>query len=246
MAVPDVISQLAAMAADLETALAPDTDQRELQLLCEATTTAMRARGASVAVLDEDAGELRWVAANGPGADGILGQVLPLGHGLAGFVAATGQSLAVDDVSKDPRFAREVAERIGYIPGSMLVVPVLGDDGAVLGALSVLDRSGREDDLTVAAAFAAVAAAIVPGPAAMRNLGQLMLDTIAAAAEEEGASDVAATLRRRAARVPNADAELARVAALLVDLRRLGGKAPATALDLVESFTAYARAQRRR
>ena len=38
------------------------------------------------------------------------------GRGIAGFVAATGQSLTVRDVISDPRFARDVGERTGYVP----------------------------------------------------------------------------------------------------------------------------------
>ena len=82
---------------------------------------------------------------------------------MASYVARTGQALAIDQVQNDPRFAGEVAERTGYSPTSMLVVPVVGDDGTVSGVVSVLDRTTAVGDpLAVATAAAAHAALLLP------------------------------------------------------------------------------------
>jgi hypothetical protein len=78
---------------------------------------------------------------------------------LANFVAASGQSLSISGVESDPRFARDVAERSGYVPTSMLLVPVLSTEGDVAGVISVLDRAstlGDVDALEVAGRFADV------------------------------------------------------------------------------------------
>lgn len=244
MAEREVLEQLSAVAADLGAALRPAAERRALTGLCEVVMATMAAAAASIAVLDEDRGELRWLAAAGPGADVVATQVLPLGTGIAGYVAAAGQSLAVDDVRADPRFAVEAAERSGYVPESLLVVPIVDDD-EVLGVLSVLDRQRRADDLVVAGRFAAVAAAVLPTGAAVRGLGAVLLDTIAEAAAAGGATELAVVLRDRAATAPPAEAELARLAALLVDLRDLGPRAQATAVSMVEAFLDYARGRRR-
>jgi GAF domain-containing protein len=53
-----------------------------------------------------------------------------------------GQPLALEDVSKDPRFSRETAESTGFIPKSLIAVPLLREDRS-LGVLSVLDRADR-------------------------------------------------------------------------------------------------------
>ena len=45
----------------------------------------------------------------------------------------------LDDVTKDPRFARDVAEGTGYVPQGMMAVPLLDDEDS-LGVLQVLDR----------------------------------------------------------------------------------------------------------
>ena len=45
----------------------------------------------------------------------------------------------IEDVPSDPRFARDVAERTGYVPKGLMAVPLLHEERA-LGVLEVLDR----------------------------------------------------------------------------------------------------------
>ena len=59
--------------------------------------------------------------------------------GIAGAAVASGEGVAVADCRSDPRFAARIAQGTGYVPHTMLVVP-LERDGAAIGALSVLDR----------------------------------------------------------------------------------------------------------
>jgi hypothetical protein len=79
--------------------------------------------------------------------------------GIAGYAFSTGQPLAVADVTADPRFERSVAEATGYIPSSLLAVPLLDERGTI-GVLEALDRHGGTftlRDLDVASALAGVA-----------------------------------------------------------------------------------------
>ena len=87
--------------------------------------------------------ELEFRAVSGQGQGILEGTRFPAARGLAGFALASRQSLAVEDVTRDPRFARDVAERSGYIPTSIMVAPLLIEDEA-LGVLSLLDRQSRE------------------------------------------------------------------------------------------------------
>jgi GAF domain len=41
-------------------------------------------------------------------------------------VLASGQPIELSDVTHDPQFARDVAERTGYVPRSILAMPVEG------------------------------------------------------------------------------------------------------------------------
>jgi GAF domain-containing protein len=69
---------------------------------------------------------------------------LPLGSGISGQVALTGETVNVPDAYADPRFDRNVDLRSGYRTLNMLVVPVWDPNGgAVIGVLQVLNkRSG--------------------------------------------------------------------------------------------------------
>ena len=69
---------------------------------------------------------------------------LPLGAGIAGQAALTGETINVPDAYADPRFDRNVDLRSGYRTLNMLVVPVWGGGGrTVIGVLQVLNkRSG--------------------------------------------------------------------------------------------------------
>jgi GAF domain-containing protein len=151
--------------------------------IADAARVSFGAESISIARVDEAAGELDYLVASGRGAEQVVGMRLPLGRGLAGYCAAAAATVAIDDVASDPRFARDVAERIGYVPRSMLVAPVVRGD-EVLGVLSVLDRTqpagaaaldlaGRfaracEGALTLAAAVEARALGSVERDAAAR------------------------------------------------------------------------------
>lgn len=84
------------------------------------------------------------------------------GRGLVGDVVATGRPIRIEDAYADARFDRTVDARTGYKTRSVLVVPLVGWEGHVLGALQVLNRQDGlafdEDDEGFLAAFAAQAA----------------------------------------------------------------------------------------
>jgi GAF domain-containing protein len=161
-----------------------------LEALCDTARVSFGAESVSIAQVVEVGGNLVYVSASGRGAEAVVGMLLPFGRGLAGYAVAAGEALAVDDVVQDPRFARDVAERIGYVPNSVLVAPIRnGDD--VIGVLSVLDRSQP----------AGAAALDLAGRFARAAAGAFELAAIAGAAEVDA---------------PEADVELD-AAALLVE-----------------------------
>ena len=69
---------------------------------------------------------------------------LPMGQGLAGQSALTGETINVPDAYADARFDRNVDLRTGFRTLNMLVVPVWDGPGqSVIGVLQVLNkRSG--------------------------------------------------------------------------------------------------------
>ena len=54
----------------------------------------------------------------------------------------TRETIVVDDVSRDARFAQEAAESTGYVPTTIMAAPLLAGDDP-LGVLEVLDARDR-------------------------------------------------------------------------------------------------------
>jgi GAF domain-containing protein len=46
----------------------------------------------------------------------------------------------IDDLQQDPRFARQAAEQMGYVPEALMAVPLVNGE-TTLGVLQVLDRA---------------------------------------------------------------------------------------------------------
>lgn len=110
-----------------------------LQGTVEVARAIFRAKAASIFLLDEARDELVFEAVSGEGADTLVGQRFPSSTGVAGWVLVTRQPLVVDDLASDTRFSREAAQSTGYVPRSLMAVPLLADERA-LGVLEVLDR----------------------------------------------------------------------------------------------------------
>jgi phosphoserine phosphatase RsbU/P len=65
---------------------------------------------------------------------------LPVGKGLAGTVAATGEPVILYDAYDDPRFDRSSDQRTGYRTRSMLCVPIKNRQQRVVGVLQLLNK----------------------------------------------------------------------------------------------------------
>jgi hypothetical protein len=111
---------------------------RVLSAIVKTAAGVFDAAATSVALRGSDGG-LVYQAAWGAGADEVVGMRLDAGHGIAGRVLATGVGEVVQDCRADPDFAAATARRTGYVPYTMLVVPLTPGDEAV-GVLTVLDR----------------------------------------------------------------------------------------------------------
>ena len=138
------VGQLVAAVGAAAKALEPPGHAELLQAVVDAARELFGAAACSIATIDDDGMYLDYRVASGEGADRIVGERLPLGRGIAGWGASSGASIAVDDVGQDPRFARDVAERTGYVPRAVLAAPLEARD-SVLGVLSVLDRRAPAD-----------------------------------------------------------------------------------------------------
>src|SRR5579871_4694160 len=120
----DLLADLARLAGDAGAVLRPAELDGFLDAVTELGRRSFLAAGCSVARLDEEADELVFVAASGEGADKVVGLRMPSGEGIAGWAAGSGQPIAIEEVGNDPHFQQEVAGRTGYIPRTIIALPL--------------------------------------------------------------------------------------------------------------------------
>ena len=153
----------------------PDASRGLMEAVVHTAAGVFGAAAASICLTDETTGELVYQSAWGAGAREIVGVRLPPGVGIAGKVVQGGDAEAVPDCRTDPRWASRIAEGTGYVPYTMLVVPLIRHDQTI-GALSILDRRDggpyRDDDLEPAGLFADLAVkALDVTPGSFTSLG---------------------------------------------------------------------------
>jgi len=95
-------------------------------------------------VVDLEHSELWSMEAHGSGLKEIR---FPVGAGLAGHAAATGDIVNIADAYLDDRFNPEFDRRTGYRTRSVLCVPVFNRDGRITGVTQAINKlEGRFDD----------------------------------------------------------------------------------------------------
>lgn len=160
----------------------PDhTDNAALGRSVTAVRALFGAAACSCALVDDDESSLTFAAADGAGADKIVGVRLPIGRGIAGWAVMSGQPIAVRDVGADARFARDVAEATEYVPTSVLAAPMFDSAGEALGVLEVLDPAVDQASdwlLTVLGTLATQTAALVEAQRAGSGSGSSALETL--------------------------------------------------------------------
>jgi GAF domain-containing protein len=237
----DLLAELAELAGQAAELVTPSELAAVAELVTAAARLAFGAAACSVAVVDEDTDELVYIAASGAGAVEIVGTRLPVGRGLGGWVAQSGQPVAVADLRGDQRFALDVAESTHYVPTALMAVPIEADEG-VIGVLSVLDRDATradaERDLELAGLFAAQAAAGIRAAEAFHDVGRILLRELARAAAD------GSTIRDALSEAPSARPAYPserRYFALLAELRTAGEAEQQLALRVLEDVLDYAR-----
>lgn len=181
----ETLKELAALAGELGPGLEPFGDREVLNDIAAVARDLFGAAACSIAVAD--GGELVYRGAAGEGADEVRGLRLPVDRGVAGSVFRTGETVAVADVSADPRFDRAFAGSTGYVPGSLHAVRLDTPVGPV-GVLQVLDaaRALDRDGLKQLELFAGLAALVIRTGTVFTDLGGALFD--AARRAVEGAS----------------------------------------------------------
>jgi len=174
-----------------------------LRSIVDATAALFQAEAASIALFDAESNRLVFRVAAGDQGQGVVGQAIPIDQGVAGYAFSTGQAIALSDVAHDPRFAGGVAALTGYVPRSLLAVPLIDGDHAI-GVLEVLDKREAATfslrDVELAGVFARQAAVAINATRIERDTRSLLAavlvelagDALDRAAAEAAAEAVAA------------------------------------------------------
>jgi GAF domain-containing protein len=169
---------LAASAGEISS---PVAHSRLLEMIVETAASVIPSRAAALFLVDEEEEELVFEVALGSKAEEVRKFRVPLGHGIAGLVAVSGQPMAVSDVAKDPRQAADIAESVGYAPESILCVPLFYEE-EIIGVLELLDREGAPSysavDMATLGLFANQAAVAIEQSRNQQSLGALLGDAI--------------------------------------------------------------------
>ena len=174
-----------AVRAEIADHLTPPAGAAVLRSVVEATVALFGAEAASIALFDPTTDRLVFRVAAGSQGEGVVGLSIPPDEGIAGYVFTTGQPLALSDVARDSRFGRSAAEQTGYVPRSLVAVPLIDDEGT-LGVLEVLDKRDEAafnlHDVALASVFARQATVAIRASRVERDTTALIRAAIGAIA----------------------------------------------------------------
>ena len=170
-----------------------------LMIIAEEIRNILTADRCSVFLVDSYKGEL-WTKVALGNEDKILR--IPIGQGIAGFVAKTGSAVNIRDAYRDTRFAQDLDRITGYQTRSVLAVPLKGRDGKALGVFEVLNKnkgSFNEEDEGLLRILATMAGSFIENATLFEDLRRSHLETIyrmALVAEYRDQEDTGKHLRR--------------------------------------------------
>jgi GAF domain-containing protein len=225
-------------------ALLPSSNDELLQTIVEAAARIFGAAAASIALVDERAGELVFRVAYGVGSETVVGMRIGLDQGVAGYVANTGQPIAISNVQSDPRFARDAAEKTGYVPRSILAMPLTVED-RVIGVMEVLDKisapSFGMQDMELLGMFARQAAIAIHQSQHLDALNDALIENLRALVSPEAAVDIQRAMENDDAGQHEDVMEIAR---LFQEIASLGEADRKACIQILEAFAQYGEMKR--
>ncbi|MCC7542798.1 MAG: GAF domain-containing sensor histidine kinase, partial [Deltaproteobacteria bacterium] len=144
---------------ELASAMSSTLDLDELlEMVVDRITRVMQADRSTLYLLDDEKDELVSKVVQG----GLVTEIkLRVGEGVAGWVAATGQTLNIVDAYDDERFVQDWDRRTGYRTRTILAVPMLNHLGRAVGVIQVLNKvegTFSDDDASLLSVLASQAA----------------------------------------------------------------------------------------
>lgn len=202
-----------------------------LEKIGRAAERLLDSEASSIMLVTDDKKSLYFKVAGGEAGSKLKRMILPVGQGIAGWVAQHRKPDVVVDTSKDPRFAGRFDKASGFVTRSLLAVPMVFR-GELVGVAEVLNkRNGpyTPEDVTLLSSLANLASVAITNARIIQdqqNFFSHVLELLAASIESSrpgmmGHPHRAARLAcalARALEVPDYDYRMIYYAGMLHDI----------------------------
>ena len=183
------VSQLS-ISAEIGLAVTSTLDPRDaLEIVMKKAVEAVSCEVGSILLLDPENNFLTIEASHGIDEEIVKNTKLKVGERISGWVVKHGEPVMVNDVEKDPRFAKRNSEK--YYTKSLLSVP-LKIRGETIGVLNVNNKKTKkgftESDLSLLKGLASQVAVAIRNARLYRKVNEAYMNSIkalAAAIEEK-------------------------------------------------------------
>jgi GAF domain-containing protein len=244
------LKEALSLAAVVGETASPVTHSRLLEMIVRTAASVIPSRAASLFLVDQETEELVFEVALGPEAEEVRKFRVPLGHGIAGLVAVSGQAMAISDAKSDPRQAADIAQSVGYTPGTILCVPLFYNE-EVIGVLELLDREGAPSysaaDMATLGLFANQGAVAIEQSRNQRSLTALLESVIGSLGgipdhQREGLAEGARSFAAGVEEAPSHRRAL-ELAALVREISQRGEEEHRACQTILQGFAEYLRSR---
>jgi sigma-B regulation protein RsbU (phosphoserine phosphatase) len=138
---------LDALGALHEVSLKVDARTDILGLLNRILASALAVIGSqdgSLLLIDNEKSELVFVVVHGAVSRELVNHRIPLGQGIAGWVAINGRAVIIPNAHRDPRFSAAVDQDFGFNTRSLLCVPI-NLVNRTMGVIQAVNKSDGEE-----------------------------------------------------------------------------------------------------
>jgi K+-sensing histidine kinase KdpD len=112
-----------------------------LERILQTAIDSVGAKAGSLLIAEDERDSLYFRNTKGEKSDALRSVRLKTGQGIAGYVAMTGETVRVERADESEHYDRSIARKLGVTIGSVLCVPIPGDE-CRLGSLELLNKKG--------------------------------------------------------------------------------------------------------
>jgi GAF domain-containing protein len=247
-----LVEELRRLVSSIEAAgraILPGSPDQLLGSIVEAAARIFGAAAASILLVNEAESVLEFKVAYGAGSSDLVGVKIPLNQGIAGYVAMSGQPIAISDVAQDTHFNRDFAKSTGYVPRSILATPLLAGE-RVIGVMEVLDKIDAPtfgmQDMELLGLFARQAALAIDQAQMIDHIGSAVMSGLKRLAESDPEHPAGHLLPALEAEPGDASqADLLQLVDLLHEFSNMGEAEREMALSILKAVAQYSQAQRK-